>query len=201
MKKNFSPPILFLNSFQLILLIACLGLLQSTAGQNRPTRLEMSYLGNNLWNPGVKLALDTELSQQKLQSPQGKEKSLHKSHRLDAGFYVDPGSYTGLFINAGWQRKTIYPKRYFISWAANPVGLFRSFLPETYQVSPNGEIDKVALPGRLYLAPSFQAGVGRISGRHPNRSYFARLNMIILLPYNTFIMPLLNIELGCTISK
>lgn len=53
------------------------------------------------------------------------------------------------------------------------------------------------MPGRLYFAPSFQAGLGRISKKDPGRSYFARLNMIILMPYNTFVMPLLQVEVGC----
>jgi len=198
MKRHFSSSPTSARLVYSLLLCLILVLPKSIYSQNRPLSLELSYLGNNFWNPGLKASLDAGIYTAAIITSKEKTRSLQKSHRLDIGFFADPGSYRGLFINAGWQRKTIYPNRFFISWAANPIGLFRSFLHETYEVSPDGEISKVTLPGRLYLAPSFQTSLGRVSKKHPDRSCFARLNMILLIPYNTFIMPLLNVEVGCT---
>jgi hypothetical protein len=101
-----------------------------------------------------------------------------------------------VFITAGWFRKKFLKNRWNLSTSLEPIGLYRSFLPETYEVDDNGEVSKVTLPGRFYLSPSASAGIGRLSKENPDNGWFLRANINTLFPYNRVFMPLFNVDLG-----
>lgn len=156
----------------------------------------VSYFGNNLWNPGLKFGAEMPKNENTITNKKGKERSILNNYAADIGFYRDGGSHVGVFLGAGWQRKKVFNKRFFITMEGKPLGFYRSFLPETYKVEDDGSIKKVGLPGRFYFAPSVSAGFGIAGKKDTERALFAKVHVITLLPYNTYIMPLLNIELG-----
>ena len=159
-------------------------------------RYSVSYFGNNIWNEGLNFGLDKIRYSYPKTNKKGKEKTITKSHLINIGFFNDSNSHLGAFAVAGWGSKIVFKNRFNLTSAVQPFGLFRSFLPETYKVKSNGEINKVFLPGRLYLCPSISAGFGRIGKKNPDNGWFTKLNMMVLLPYNKAILPLLNVEFG-----
>lgn len=156
----------------------------------------ISYLGNNLWNPGFKLGAIAPKTSQIKSNKKEKKRTIQTNYIGSLGFYHDQNSHSGVFVHAGWQRKKIYSNRFFIAWEGKPLGIYRSFLPETYKVAEDGSVTKVSIPGRFYLAPSASAGIGFVDRLNPNQGLFAKVNMMLLLPYNTYVMPLLNVEFG-----
>jgi hypothetical protein len=186
-KTSFSYSFLFL-----FLWLAC----SMLTAQDIPRTYHLSYFGNNLWNPGLEAGVILPRQRATKSLLDKRDRKIHKNHIIDLGFYLDPGSHLGLFAHAGWQRKSIFPSRYFISYAASPIGLYRSFLPATYAVNDVGAVEKVRLPGRSYFAPSLQASLGRVSKKDPEKGIYLQAEIITLMPYNTYILPLLNISIG-----
>ncbi len=155
----------------------------------------ISYFGNNLWNEGMRLGVESP-KDQFTKTKKGKDLEILKSYSASLNGYRDNGAHTGVFITAGWSKKKLYPNRFNISSSLEPMGVYRSFLPETYKVDEDGEINKVFLPGRFYLASSASAGIGRVNKKKPDNGWHARVNVTALYPYSRAIVPLVNIELG-----
>jgi hypothetical protein len=135
----------------------------------------------------------------------GKEKTKVKTRefllRGDLGFYWDPGSHVGLFTTYGIGYRKTGTKGFQFNLGANPLGYYRSFLPETYEVNDNGDVEKVFLPGRSYYAPSFTLGLGKKmkpDGFLGNTfsAWYLNLNTILLYKYNANSLPLVFVEFG-----
>ena len=195
MKKYLLPGWKILASCLLILawtVTSC----NSVQGQSREPIYHLSYFGNNLVHGGLKVGMEFPKRSFEQITRTGKTRTIRNSYRADLGCYHHNNNHLGLFVNAGWQRTKIFSNRFFWTVSANPLGLYRSFLPKTYRVDEEGNVQRVFLPGRVYLAPSVSAGIGRVGKRHPERGWFVKGTVITLLPYNTYLMPLLNVEFG-----
>ena len=159
----------------------------------------IAYFGNNIANPGLKFETNSPIIIKTKEIQKKKKLRIHK-HRLNwdgsLGFYWDPMSHVGVFTNYGVNYEEIFTKGFKYQIGLNPVGYLRTFLPETYEVDENWNVKKVFLPGRSYYAPSFSIGIGKL--RHDKRlsEWFINLNSILLLPYNTGFVPLVNLEFG-----
>lgn len=115
--------------------------------------------------------------------------------------YLDPGSHAGLFSNAGISYRRTSAKGRSRLIALNPAGIYRSFLAETYSYDNQGGVNRVTLPGTLYYAPAFSFGIGKFTDRSLQSGWFTQVTVITLVPYNHWVMPLINLEAGIMIGK
>lgn len=153
------------------------------------SRLHLAYAGNNLWNPGLSLTWDQPL--------QWQSNGTHTWWRfVQGGIYVDPRSHTGLYATAGISREKPFKEAAFWTIQVAPIGLYRSFLPTTYEVGVAGRIDRVILPGRWYLSPTAQLTVGKLLPNTKDKAWYVGVKGMLLLPYNTYVLPLLFVEAG-----
>jgi hypothetical protein len=139
--------------------------------------LSVGYLGNNLWNPGLNLSVDKKIN--------------NLNHTIDLAVFNDPGSHTAAFVLYGLQK--VKPKW---SFSAYPIGLYRSFLPNTYKIDASGQISEPSnIAGNFYFSPAIS-----VKRRHIKR-FYTKAQVLILMPYNTFIMPVFNVGIGYVFHK
>lgn len=152
------------------------------------TEFKMGYIGNLIWDNGLSFGAEHLWKEKvKLKDRRGKQKT--NTHQLlfngNIGFTTNLATNTdgAIFTNYGliWRRTNTKGKQ--ISIGFNPLGYYRSLLPETYEVNGN-EVDKVSFPGRGYYAPSLSIGIGKLrKGKKLTGSYF-NLNFVWRTPYN-----------------
>ncbi|MCL5127793.1 MULTISPECIES: hypothetical protein [unclassified Algibacter] len=164
------------------------------------TEFKASYFGNIFWNNGLTIGAEY------LWIEKDKIKHKRKGIRTNKHQFLLTGNLgftsnfssktdTGVFTNYGvtWRRTNKKGKQFSIE--LNPLGYYRSFLPETYKVTGNN-VEKVSLPGRGYYAPSISVGIGKerpgkkITGRYFN------INFMLRTPYNAGSLPAFNFEYG-----
>ena len=162
------------------------------------TEFRAGYTGNFFWNPGLTFGAEY-LWKEKVRTKEKKRRTkiITKQWLFNgtAGLSWDPRAELGVFTNYGiaWRRTNTKGKQINIQF--NPLGYYRSFLGETYEVSGN-EVDKVFAAGRNYYAPSISYGIGKfrkgkkLSGKYLNITYMFRM------PHNTSYLPVFSIELG-----
>lgn len=163
------------------------------------TNLTLAYFGNNLWNPGLKFGLEQcGKDSYKSVKRRGKDKIITKYWFLkgDIGGYWDPRSHVGLFANVGIGRRKLRPSGVFTHWGISPLGLYRSFYPETYEVLDDGTVQQISAAGRAYFSPVLTLGFGKPANRNVNRNWFFNFHVMGLNSYNGHWLPLLNIEYG-----
>jgi hypothetical protein len=177
-------------------LIVSIFLCSASNAQLTNYHYSVAYFGNNLWNEGLNLGIEKLRDDSTKTTKRGKTRQIQKSYAANIGFYNDTKSHLGLFVGAGWSKRKIFQNRFNFTTTAQPIGLYRSFLPETYKVKDNGEVKKVFLPGRFYLAPSVSAGIGRMGRWNEDNGWYTRVNVMTLFPYSRAIVPLINVEFG-----
>jgi hypothetical protein len=159
----------------------------------KQTYFSIAYSGNNIWNPGANFAYSRILDR-KDNPAAGKTNSLEMRWRASTGFYLDPGSHWALFSNAGIGfRKP--GNRVVFTFSLSPAGIYRSFLTETYLVNAD-EVKKVFLPGNFYYSPGAGFDIGRKLADKPESEIFGGIQVITLIPYNTYLMPLVHMRIG-----
>ena len=164
------------------------------------TEFKVSYFGNIFWNNGLNFGAEYFLKEIKKvkNRKRGQRTNMHQFLlNGNLGFTTNFASKTdtGVFTNYGvtWRRTNKKGKQFSIE--LNPLGYYRSFLPETYKVTDD-HVEKVFLPGRGYYAPSISVGIGKqrpgkkITGRYFN------INFMLRTPYNADILPAFNFEYG-----
>lgn len=162
------------------------------------TEFRAGYYGNYYWNPGITVGAEYLLKEKVyIKAKRRRTKTITKQWLLNGTFGMswDPRTELGVFTNYGllWRRTNSKGKQLHIQF--NPLGVYRAFLPETYEVSGE-EVDKVFLPGRNYFAPSISVGFGKLrqgkklTGRYLNVTYMLRT------PYNTGSLPSIAVEYG-----
>jgi len=111
--------------------------------------------------------------------------STNFNNRTDNGLYT----YAGLT----WRRTS--PKRWQFNVELNPLGYYRSFLPQTFEVKGN-DVSKVRVPGRSYYAPSIGFGIGRQRPGKRRSGWYLNLNYTLRMPYNASALPSLSLQYG-----
>ncbi len=154
----------------------------------------ISYFGNNLLKPGIKLETNVILTEKIVIKKKGvRTKQFLLGGNL--GFYWHHRSHIGGFnYYQVIYKNTKTTKLKHTKIGIGP-GIYRSFYPQTYSVS-NGNVNKASLAGRTYFAPVLSFGTGRII---PDRFFQSRTfstNLMFLFDYNSGIVPLLNFEVG-----
>lgn len=147
-------------------------------------QISVGYAGNNLWNPGAQIGVS---------HPINPASRWHWSSQL--GGFWDPDSYVGIYVHAGIGYEITVSEVTTIQLDIMPLGCFRSILPETYSVNDLGEVYQVTLPGTFYFAPSLRGRWVRML-RLMEGEWFLGLQGMLLTPYNTYSLPLLQVEAG-----
>ncbi len=164
------------------------------------TEFKVSYFGNIFWNNGLNFGAEYLLKEYtKVKNrKRGQRTNTHEvllNGTLGFTTNFSTTTDTGIFTNYGvtWRRTNKKGKQFSIAF--NPLGYYRSFLPETYEV--NGEnVEKVFLPGRGYYAPSISVGIGKQRKGKKITGRFFNVNLMLRTPYNAGTLPALNFEYG-----
>ncbi len=164
------------------------------------TEFKVGYFGTIFWNNGLNIGAEY-LWKEKIKIKERKRGQKTITHQFllngTLGFTTNFSTKTdtGLFTQYGliWRRTNTKGKQ--ISVELNPLGYYRSFLPETYEVNGD-DVDKVFLPGRGYYAPSISIGFGKLrKGKKLSGRYF-NLNLMLRTPYNAGTLPSISFEYG-----
>ena len=164
------------------------------------TEFKVSYSGNIFWNNGLNFGAEY------LFKEYAKVKNRKRGLRTNTHQFLLNGTLgfttnfstktdTGIFTNYGvsWRRTNKKGKQFSITF--NPLGYYRSFLPETYEV--NGDnVEKVFLPGRGYYAPSISFGIGKQRPGKKITGRFFNVNLLLRTPYNAGTLPAINLQYG-----
>lgn len=164
------------------------------------TEFKIAYSGTLLWSNGITVGAEYLWKEFENTKERGGAERTNTHQFLfngNLGFATNFSSKTGTggFINAGltWRRTNKKGNQFSID--VNPLGYYRSFLPETYKV--NGDrVDKVSLPGRGYYSPSLSVSIGRQrkgkvrSGSYLGVTFSPRFN------YNAGTLPTFSIQYG-----
>jgi TM2 domain-containing membrane protein YozV len=161
-----------------------------------PSTFNIGYHGNNLWNPGINAGIEQTWSITQHTNKRQRSYTIEKFFNADVGFFRDYSRQTPFFTHVGMNRRRIRENKIHLQMGFSPVGIYRSFLPETWEYTVNGTVEKKFLPGRWYYAPVLSMGIGRFRNNQPGTGWFAEINITTLIPYNTYTMPLINVKAG-----
>lgn len=167
---------------------------------NGPSYFSLAYAGNNLWNPGMEFGAGFLLHTFPEHSSRNRPLSRELFFSSGIGMYLDPGSHAAIYSQYGGVFRSTGPKGWNHSFEILPAGIYRSFLPETWAVGEGGSPEKVFLPGRTYFAPGIGYQVGHAFSEKHDREWFAGCSMTLLMPFNTYVMPVLTIDIGWRFS-
>ncbi|UTW62767.1 hypothetical protein KFE98_01020 [bacterium SCSIO 12741] len=161
----------------------------------------ISYYGNFLTHPGIKLGMDWHLIHVNKEKIRGeKTKNIHKYLMVtpSIAFYTHPQSHKGLLIAADlqWNR---YGKRGFYTGVSAGIGYYTKFNSgETLEVSTDGSVKSKSVSSRGYFTPSIGGELGQRFklSQEQKLDVFTRMNGHFLLGYNSGWVPELAWELG-----
>ena len=164
------------------------------------TEFQIGYSGNIIWNNGLNFGAEY-LWKEKVKVKDRKRGTRTNTHQFlfngTLGFTTNFSSKTdtGLFTNFGltWRRTNKKGKQFSIAF--NPLGYYRSFLPETYEVKGN-DVKKVFLPGRDYYAPSLSIGLGRLRKSKTLTGRYFNINFMLRTPYNAGTVTSVSLQYG-----
>ena len=164
------------------------------------TEFKVAYSGNIFWNNGLNFGAEYLLVENRKvkNRKRGQRTNTHEfllNGTLGVSTNFSSQTDTGMFTNYGimWRRTNKKNKQFSIAF--NPLGYYRSFLPETYEVTGDN-VEKVFLPGRGYYAPSLTVGIGKQrKGKKITGRYF-NVNLMLRTPYNAGTLPAINLQYG-----
>ncbi|MEW7280190.1 hypothetical protein ABW636_16490 [Aquimarina sp. 2201CG1-2-11] len=173
---------------------------ESTSTFLNKTEFKISYSGNFVWNNGLNFGAEYLWKEIiKTKNPKrGKRTNIHQflingnlgfttnfTTKTDTGVYT----YYGLI----WRRTNKKKKQFSIE--LNPLGYYRSFLPETYKVKGN-DVKKSFLPSRGYYAPSLSVGIGKQRNSKKLTAWYLNMNLMLRTPFNSGTLPSLSFQYG-----
>jgi len=164
------------------------------------TEFKIGYYGNLNWNHGLNLGAEFAWKEkQKIKEKRNKQKTI--THQLllngSLGFSTNFTNQTerSLLTAYGMIFRRTNAKRWQFNFELNPLGYYRSILPETLELK-EGEVSEVKLPGRNYYAPSFAFGLGRSRKDKSLTGWYLNLNCALRTPYNAGNLPMLSLQYG-----
>jgi len=188
----------------ILLLIASVNLKAQTQTNNSSfldrTEFKVGYFGNLLWDNGLNFGAEY-LWKEKIKIKERKRGEKTITHQLlfngSMGYSTNFSNKTdnGLSTYLGLIYRRTNLKGRQLSLEINPLGYYRSFLPETYEVK-GGNVSKVRFPGRSYYAPSIAIGFGKFRKAKKRSGSYFNLRYTIRTPYNAGALPILSLEYG-----
>ncbi|WP_159090585.1 hypothetical protein [Aquimarina aquimarini] len=164
------------------------------------TEFKVGYYGNFLWDNG--LAIGAEYAWKKFENIKERKKGqkvithqflFNGSLGYSTNFATQTDNGLSTYYGLTWRRTNPKGKQYNVE--VNPLGYYRSFLPETYEVK--GEhVSKVSLPGRGYYAPSIAIGIGKQRKGKKRSGWYLNLQYTLQTNYNAGALPILSLHYG-----
>ncbi|TYA71945.1 hypothetical protein [Seonamhaeicola marinus] len=161
---------------------------------------KVGYYGNLLWDNGLNSGIEYLWKEKVVvkAKKKGQKIIVHQflfngslgyatnfANKTDNGLHT----YYGLI----WRRTN--PKRRQFHIEVNPLGYYRSFLKETFEVKGDN-VSKVKFPGRHYYAPSMAIGIGRQRKEKRRSGWYLNFNYTLRMPYNTGVLPNFSLQYG-----
>lgn len=163
------------------------------------TEFKVGYYGNFIWNNGLKLGTEYVWKEKKKvkEKKEGQKTIthqllLHGSLGFSTNFTNQTENSFHTYYGLIWRRTS--HKRWQLSVEINPLGYYRSILPETFEIEGN-EVSKVNIPGRSYYAPTFVSGIGRLN-KKKKLAWYLNLNFGFRTPYNVGVLPMFALQYG-----
>lgn len=162
------------------------------------TEFKVGYYGNLIWNNGINFGAEYVWKEKVKEKRKGSKTITHQllfngSLGYSTNFTVKTENSLRTYYGLIWRRTS--PKRWQLNVELNPLGYYRSFLPETFEVNGD-EVSKVKFPGRSYYAPSFAIGIGRLRKEKKLSGWYLNLNVALKTPYNAGTLPMLSLQYG-----
>lgn len=164
------------------------------------TEFKVGYSGNISWNHGLNLGGEYVWKEKQMV----KEKTRGQrtiTHQLllngNFGFSTNFTNQTehSFRTSYGLIYRRTNTKNWQLHVGLNPLGYYRSLLPETFEIK-EGEVSKVKFPGRSYYSPSFAIGFGRFRKAKRLSGWYLNLNCAFRAPYNAAILPMFSVQCG-----
>ena len=190
-------------SFIFLLIFAINLQAQSQTGSSAfldKTAFKVGYYGNLFWVNGINIGAEYAWKEKKnIKEKKKGQKTI--THQLllngSLGYSTNFANQTddGLQANCGiiWRRTS--SKRWQLNVELNPLGYYRSSLPETFEVE-GSEVTEVKVPGRSYYAPSIALGLGRGRNGKRHSGWYLNLNCTLRTPYNAGTLPTFSLQYG-----
>jgi hypothetical protein len=168
---------------------------------DKSLNLKAAYMSNLIY-PGFKLGVEFPIYAKEKTRTKGngatKVKLKERFIATNLSFYHHPTFHTNFVLSAEWQKRKTRQNGWFTEFAPG-LGLSRTFLAgETYKQNESGGFEKVNLAGHTYFMASVMGGVGydfKVKKEKPVKAYL-KYGLLILTPYNDFILPRPTVELG-----
>lgn len=164
------------------------------------TEFKVGYFGNFFWDNGFNLGAEYVWKEKK-KIKEKKKRQKTNTHQLlfngSLGYSTNFVNQTdnGLSIQYGliWRRTNT--KKRQLNIELNPLGYYRSFLPETFEVKGD-EVSKVRFPGRSYYAPSIAYGIGKFRRGKRRSGWYFNIKYTFRTSYNAGVLPNLSFQYG-----
>lgn len=164
------------------------------------TEFKVGYYGNLAWNNGLNTGAEYAWKERKkVKEKKHKHKTVthqllfNGSIGLSTNFTNQTENSFHTYYGLIWRRTG--PKRWQLNVELNPLGYYRSILPETFEVQGN-EVSNVKFPGRSYYAPTMAIGLGRQRKDKRVSGWYFNLNFGIRAPYNAGTLPMITLQYG-----
>lgn len=164
------------------------------------TDFKIGYFGDIFWNNGLNLGAEY-LWKEKVKVKQKRRKQKTNTHQFlfngNIGYTTNFSTkvHNGLYTHYGITWRRLNKKNKLFSVSLNPVGYYRAFYPETYEVKGDN-VSKVKLPGRGYYAPSIVLGIGKFRENKKRSGWYLNLRYSVRTPYNASKLNVLALEYG-----
>lgn len=194
-----------MKKFNIIFLLIAALSLQAQSQTDSPTFLgqtvfKVGYYGSLLFDNGLNIGAEHVWKQkQKIKEKKKGQKTI--THQLlfngSIGYSTNFTNQTdnGLQTHYGLIWRRTGSKRWQFNLELNPLGYYRAFLPETYEVNGD-EVSEVKFPGRSYYAPSVSFGIGKSGKGKRHAGWYLNLNYTSRMPYNAGALPVFTIQYG-----
>lgn len=164
------------------------------------TDLKVGYFGDIFSNNGLNLGAEY-LWREKVKIKDRKKgpKTIKRQLLLNGslGYSTNFATKTqnGVFAYSGltFRRVNAKSREFFVE--LNPLGLYRSMLPTTYEVVGD-DVSSVSLPGRSYYAPSIAIGIGRFRKETKGSGWYFNFQYTLLSNYNAGVLPIVSWHFG-----
>lgn len=164
------------------------------------TDFKAGYFGNIFSNNGLNLGAEYLWKEKvKIKEKKKGQKTIGRQLLLNGslGYSTNFATQTqnGIFAYSGLILRRVNTKSKELFIELNPLGFYRSVLPDTYEVVGD-DVTSISFPGRSYYAPSVAIGIGRFRKEIKRSGWYLNLQYTVLTNYNTGVLPIVSLHFG-----
>jgi len=164
------------------------------------TDFKVGYFGNIFLNQGLNLGAEYFWKENiKVKERRKGQKTISRQLLLNGslGYSTNFATETqnGIFAYSGLILRRVSAKSRALFVELNPLGVYRSVLPTTYEVVGD-DVTSVSFSGRSYYAPSVAIGMGRFRKVEKRSGWYLNLQATVLTNYNAGLLPIFSLHFG-----